>query len=64
MLFWVRFSSVPMFTMKKKNAMNTGGMIASRSRGTARSARPAIVMTSWMAPAGSRPGDVGRGARA
>ena len=27
-------------------------MIASRSRGTARSARPAIVMTSWKVPAG------------
>ena len=37
---------MPMFTMKKKNAMNTGGMTASRSRGTARSARPAIVTMS------------------
>ena len=34
---------MPMFTMKKKNAMKIGGMIASRSRGTARSARPAIA---------------------
>ena len=33
-----------MFTTKKNSAMNTGGMIASRSRGTARSARPAIVI--------------------
>ena len=38
----VSCSSVAMFTMKKNSAMNTGGMTASRSRGTARSARPAM----------------------
>ena len=32
-----------MFTTKKNNAMKTGGITASRSRGTARSARPAMV---------------------
>ena len=52
MLRSVSFWSVAMFTTKKNSAMNTGGMTASRSRGTARSARPAMVITSWTKPAG------------
>ncbi len=40
-----------MFTTKKKSAMNTGGMIASSSRGRARNARPAMVITSRPKPA-------------
>ena len=41
-----------MFTMKKKNAMSTGGITADRSLGTARRARPAMVTVSWKKPVG------------
>src|SRR5436305_4142088 len=51
MLRSVSRSSVPMFTTKKNRAMNTGGTIASRSRGMARSARPAMAVTSRTKPA-------------
>ncbi len=55
--------SVPMFTTKKKSAMKIGGITVSSSRGTARSARPAIEATSRTNEAG--PGtdrvDVGHG---
>src|SRR6266571_7437586 len=41
-----------MFTTKKNSAMNTGGATAAGSRGTARSARPAIDVRSCKNPAG------------
>ena len=43
MLRSVRCWSVPTFTRKKNSEMNTGGITDSRSRGTARSARPATA---------------------
>ena len=41
-----------MFTTKKNSAMNTGGITAAGSRGTARSARPAMEVRSCQNPAG------------
>ena len=43
---------VAMFTMKKNRAMNTGGITTAMSRGTARSARPAMEARSRKTPAG------------
>jgi hypothetical protein len=48
----VRLDSVPMLTRKKNRAMKIGGTTASRSRGIARSARPAIDAVSVTNPAG------------
>ena len=52
MLDSVRFDSVPMLTTKKNRAMKIGGITASRSRGTARRARPAMAVMSDVRPAG------------
>ena len=46
MWLWVRCCRVPMFTMKKNRAMKIGGITVSSSRGTRRSARPAMAATS------------------
>ncbi len=52
MLLWVTCCSVPMLITKKNTAMKIGGITDSNSRGTARSARPAIDTMSRATGAG------------